>query len=146
VAADNLSVIRAPADEASSLLIRGQLVNWFVGRFAQAIFGTVGAKMMLLASLTFCAGLGVAFLGGPGRLAESLVTIASFAYVGCLLLGFALITVFMLPSLAFGIDGPFVSLMAFVTAESAPPGECNLFQLNHEAEARGERPVSLKLI
>jgi hypothetical protein len=136
VAADSLLVIRAPGDEASGLLISGQFVNWFVGRLTQVSFGTVGAYTMLLSVLSMFAGLAVAFLAGPERLADSLVTVGMVGYVGCALLAFALITALMLPSLAFGIDGPFVSLMAFVTAESTPPGECSLMQLNYNPEAR----------
>lgn len=54
--------------------------------------------------------------------------------------GFAIVTVIatMLgASVVFGLDGPFVCLFAFSSAEAAPPGEATLLQLEPSAERRG---------
>src|SRR5689334_2016014 len=51
----------------------------------------------------------------------------------------AAISSLMLPSLVFGIDGPYASLIASITAESAPPGVSALVQLNRTIPIEANR-------
>ena len=126
----NLLVIRAPGDEASGLLISGQFVSWLSGRLTQGAFRTVGLFGILVFTVGVFGGLAIVSDHGSLRLGTDMAEIGLIAYATMLIFAFALISSLILPSLAFGIDGPYISLIAATTAESAPPGECTLIQLD----------------
>ena len=128
--ADSLLVIRAPGDEASGLLISGQFFSWVSSRLAQVAFSNVMPFLMVIGMLMVFTGIGVVSMGGNEHLANSLAIVGIFAYFIPLLFAFALISALILPSLVFGIDGPYASLIAATTAESTPPGMCTLVQLD----------------
>lgn len=126
----DLFIVRPAGDEASAALITGQFVGWIAGvlsrRLAKEVFWgvyTVLSLGTLLVSAAIKTGFGIYVL-----------------LYWWPLLGFALVVlmaVMLLASLGFGLDGPFVCMFAFCSAEFAPPGDATVLQLEPFAAASG---------
>jgi hypothetical protein len=124
VGPDDLLVVRAAGDEASSLLIAGQFVGW-VSAVSSRLLTNLWFWACLIAAPE-AALLASAVLDTDGRLAFNLL-LYGFTLPGFVVL--AVVTAMVGSAVVFGVDGPFVSLIAFSSAEAAPPGRATLMQL-----------------
>lgn len=111
---DDVIVVRSAADEASGFLILGQFTGW-LSAWLTGLFGKAAVLLMLI---------GVSTL-----LPHDLALVVKLAFGAAGLTVIALVTTLLGASLAFGLDGPFVSLYLFTTAEAAPPGKSAILQL-----------------
>jgi hypothetical protein len=134
-----LLVIRAADDEAATVLAVSQLA----ASGAVTVFRLTRPRYWIptYAILNAMA----LFLGLPGEDISNMTTIAPFVLfavgLGLTVLIFTVVALF---SLAFGIDGPTASLVAYVSAEATPPGDYAVRQRPvREADAAGLSHSSL---
>ena len=121
-------VIRASGDEASGLLVAGQFVGWL-----SAVATRLLSNLWLWAAvigLTQFAVITAVVVGRGGRLAFSLLL---YGFTGAGLAMVAVAAAMVGSAVVFGIDGPFVGLVASCSAEAAPPGAATLLQLEPRA-------------
>ena len=117
-------VIRASGDEASGLLVAGQFVGWL-----SAVATRLLSNLWLWAAvigLTQFAVITADVAGRGGRLA---ISVLLYGFTGAGLAALAAAVAMVGSAVVFGMDGPFVGLVASCSAEAAPPGSATLLQL-----------------
>jgi hypothetical protein len=121
----NVLVIRAAADEASGLLISGQLAGWLSTRLLQL------SRPDLWGTIVGIGGLATAILtlidpdNSEGIISQTVGAVATFL----MLLSIGVTWTLFFTSMIYGFDGPAIGLFAFVSAESAPPGNPDFVQI-----------------
>ncbi|WP_250399609.1 hypothetical protein [Streptomyces cellostaticus] len=128
----DLTVIRAPGDEASFSLASGQFVGWLGSLIARPLGNRkVWWHTLMIVSL-------------PGTLAISL---GRYVHTGTIISGYLFVSVWLFclggvmvllaGSLGFGLeDGPFVSIFASVSVEDTPPGRIAVQLLRHSTSSK----------
>lgn len=124
VAPTDVIIVRAAGDEASTLLVVGQFVGWLSG-VSSRLLSNIWFWACIIA-VPQLAILVSAVLDRGGGLALTML-LYGFSIPGFVLL--AILTAMLGSSIVFGIDGPFVGIFAFSSAEAAPPGRATLMQL-----------------
>lgn len=126
----DLFVVRSAVDEASAYLITGQFIGWIAGMLSRRLAGVVFWGFLIAFTQVSV------LVSAPLKLRFG-VYVMLYAFP---LPGFALVVIIaamLLASLVFGLDGPFVCMFAFNSAELAPPGEATILQLEPFAPATG---------
>jgi hypothetical protein len=119
---ERVFALRAPGDEATSVLISGQ----FAAAVANAGSSIMAAPLVFIVVI-FWKSTGAwafqethHFFGKSFFLAEARILVEWMTYVTAL--PAAAVLLVLTASLVFGLDGPYAALVASVSAESAPPG------------------------
>lgn len=130
VGQNELFIVRSAGDEASGLLTTGQFIGWVSGVLCRPL-----ANLLFWAAIILFTHVSVIVSAVLGLRFGLTVMLDVFP-----LPGYAVVTVMtamLLASLVFGLDGPFVCLFAFSSAEPAPPGQATLLQLEPFAVGAG---------
>jgi hypothetical protein len=131
---EELFVIRAAGDEASISLAAGQFLGWISARLNPLLTNWYLWAVLMLAGTGSAAAALVTHSASSGF---RVVIIAAFivaALVGFLAVG-GVSVMLLSAGLPFGLDGPFLSIVASCSAEAAPPGQATIMQLEPFAEA-----------
>lgn len=126
----DLFIVRSAGDEASGLLTTGHFIGWAAGVLSRPLANLLFWGLLILvisASVLISAVLHLRF--GLTMLLD-VFPLPGYAVV-------TVVTAMLLASLVFGLDGPFLCLFAFSSAEAAPPGPFTGLQLEPFAARTG---------
>lgn len=124
---EDVYVIRAAGDEASTSLAAGQFLGWL-----SALLNPLLTNMWLWGVLTLVTEAS-ALVAAQFHGAILGFKIGLYLFMGTGLVAVAALSVMLAAALPFGWDGPFLSIFASCSAEAAPPGQATIRQLEPSA-------------
>lgn len=120
---EDVFVIRAAGDEASTGLAVGQFLGWI-----SALFNLLLTNLGLWAGIILVTQVSILFGTMIHRVDLGFSALNHvFATPG--LAAAAALSVMLAAAVFFGLDGPFLSIVAFCSTEAAPPGQATILQL-----------------
>jgi len=125
---EDLFVVRAAGDEASTTLAVGQFLGWISANL-NPLLTNFWLWVVIIVPVPALAAAKIVHIPVSRVVFTVVITVCVYLLVVVGLLAVAVVSMMPLAAVPFGWDGPFLTIFASCSAEAAPPGQATILQL-----------------